>query len=230
MFHFCYKTTNSVDGKFYLGKHSSESLDDDYLGSGIHLQRAIKKHGKENFKREILCFFDSSEDAYEFEEVLVCGRMVANPKCYNMKEGGEGGMKGMRLTEEHKAKIREANLGREISDLCKERSSAANKGSKRTEETRNKMRDAKLGKGGQSHHRYGKKHTEETRNLIKSKLPDFHGQNNPYWGQTHSEETKAKMRAAAAKVTKQTCPHCDKVIMPAMFKRWHGDNCKFKRP
>ena len=48
-----YKTTNHFNGKIYIGKHRTYNLDDDYLGSGKHLQRAIEKHGANNFKKEI---------------------------------------------------------------------------------------------------------------------------------------------------------------------------------
>ncbi len=25
------------------------------------------------------------------------------------------------------------------------------------------------------------------------------------------------------------CPHCDMVTIPSLIKRWHGDNCKYKK-
>lgn len=109
MFHFCYRTINMLDGMFYLGKHSTGNLKDGYIGSGKLISRAIKKHGRKNFKFEILCFFDSSDLAYEFEEVLVCPMMVEDPKCYNLVVGGEGGKQhrlGQLHTEESKARMR----------------------------------------------------------------------------------------------------------------------------
>ena len=53
MEYFIYLTTNLITNEKYIGKHHGE-LNDSYLGSGIILQRAIKKYGKQNFKREIL--------------------------------------------------------------------------------------------------------------------------------------------------------------------------------
>lgn len=37
-----------MNGKVYVGKHQTKDLDDTYLGSGKYLNRAIKKHGREN--------------------------------------------------------------------------------------------------------------------------------------------------------------------------------------
>ena len=49
---YIYKTTNLINGKIYVGK--SLYLPDGYLGSGLRLSGAIKKYGKNNFRREIL--------------------------------------------------------------------------------------------------------------------------------------------------------------------------------
>jgi hypothetical protein len=43
MHYIIYRTTNLIDQKFYIGKHQTLNLNDNYLGSGIHLRRAIKK-------------------------------------------------------------------------------------------------------------------------------------------------------------------------------------------
>jgi hypothetical protein len=47
-----YKTTNLINNKIYIGK--SNTNNSDYLGSGKRLKLAIKKYGKENFKKEML--------------------------------------------------------------------------------------------------------------------------------------------------------------------------------
>ena len=51
--HFIYLTTNLITNQKNIGKHFGE-LDDSYLGSGVILQKAIQKYGKQNFKRDIL--------------------------------------------------------------------------------------------------------------------------------------------------------------------------------
>jgi hypothetical protein len=56
---FVYLTTNLLNGKQYVGSHEGYE-NDSYLGSGTYISRAVKKYGKENFKREILEVCDSS--------------------------------------------------------------------------------------------------------------------------------------------------------------------------
>jgi hypothetical protein len=90
-YHYLYKTTNLKNGKFYVGMHSSNDLEDGYLGSGLRIRRSIKKYGKENFKFEILEFFDNKEKLSEAERNLVNKDFIKEPLCMNLKEGGSGG-------------------------------------------------------------------------------------------------------------------------------------------
>lgn len=86
MYYTVYKTTNLLNGKFYIGKHQTKDLDDDYFGSGELLKRAIKKHGKENFKKEILELHETEEAMNAAERRLV----IVGPKSYNLNKGGHG--------------------------------------------------------------------------------------------------------------------------------------------
>ncbi len=110
MHHILYKTTNQLNGRFYVGVHSTENLDDGYLGSGHLIRRAIKKHGSENFIREILSSHEDAASAFEAERELVNERFIQHPLCYNMSTGGCGGMKRRRpFTEKQKSNIRKAH-------------------------------------------------------------------------------------------------------------------------
>lgn len=47
-----YEIKNKINGKVYVGQHSSNELGT-YWGSGKLIKRAIKKYGLENFERFI---------------------------------------------------------------------------------------------------------------------------------------------------------------------------------
>lgn len=87
MFYTVYKITNLLNGKYYIGKHKTHNLNDDYMGSGVYLRRAIIKYGVENFSKEILHIFDNEIEMNEKEKELV----TINESTYNLKFGGQGG-------------------------------------------------------------------------------------------------------------------------------------------
>jgi group I intron endonuclease len=167
MWHTIYKTTNTINGKFYIGKQSCKNLYNNYLGSGFLLKRAIEKYGKQSFKKEILWFCDSEEGAYKLESIIVNEEFIANENVYNVKVGGLG---SKNMSNETKQKISKTvkkwhdEVG--VSD-----------------ETRKKL---SVAHSGENHHFYGKKLSEDH----VQKLVDGHTgvSNGP-----HSDETKRKM-------------------------------------
>lgn len=89
--HFVYKITNDINGKIYIGVHSTDDINDGYLGKGTLIQKAVKKYGKSNFKKEILEFFKDRTSAFDKERELVTREFVSLTTNYNLKTGGEGG-------------------------------------------------------------------------------------------------------------------------------------------
>jgi hypothetical protein len=90
-YYILYKTTNLKNNKFYIGVHETTNLNDGYLGSGKKFRNSLYYHGKENFKREILEYFDNSTEMYQRESEIVNEELLKNPKCLNLKLGGFGG-------------------------------------------------------------------------------------------------------------------------------------------
>lgn len=96
-YNYFYRITNILNSHFYYGVHSTNNLNDNYMGSGSRLKLAYQKYGIENFKKEILKFFDTRKEALEYEALVVNENLVQDDNCYNLIKGGYGDM-----SEEHK--------------------------------------------------------------------------------------------------------------------------------
>jgi hypothetical protein len=90
MIYYLYKITNILDRKIYIGVHKTKDLNDNYMGSGKLIKRAIKKHGIENFSKEIIEYFNDEESMLFKEQQIVNGTFVSSDETYNIVEGGHG--------------------------------------------------------------------------------------------------------------------------------------------
>lgn len=168
-YNYVYITTNKINGKFYIGKHSTDNLNDNYLGSGIMLNNAIKKYGKENFKQRILCFCDSEEEAFEVEKYLVTEYIVSREDCYNLHIGGDGGKMSEEINRKHSIFMKEYykthntwNKGKKnvYSEDTLKRMSDVKKGSKHTDEWKQHMSELMKNEPSRTLGKHWK-HTEE---------------------------------------------------------------------
>lgn len=178
MFYTIYKTTNLINGKFYIGKHQTKDLNDGYLGSGKLLKRAISKYGIENFHKEILHICKDESHMNLLESILVVPDVETN---YNLCEGGKGGfsyLNANRLwkTDKHAAAAkRNAILGSKASQKKSKTDST-------WRQTINKkisvgMRTKNVGRGFKN-----KSHTPESKNKISSGKTKRMGSNNGSYG------------------------------------------------
>jgi group I intron endonuclease len=106
-----YKTTNLATGKIYIGQDSHD--DSRYLGSGKLLTRSIKKYGKENFEKQILCWCNSKEQLDYYEKLYIKILNSKLPFGYNMTDGdGVDTFSTNPNKEEIREKMRKAKLGK----------------------------------------------------------------------------------------------------------------------
>lgn len=239
MKHVVYKTTNIINGKIYIGKHSTSNLNDGYIGSGKLLKQAIEKYGVENFDRDIICICKTEDEAYEMEKSIVNESFVNRDDTYNIIIGGKGIPSG----ENHPCfgirGIDHPNFGTKHSDETKRKIGNSRKGYKHSISTKNKI----------SYSNLGKKRTEQ-QNLRNSqvrtgtKLSEEHRSNigKSIKGRKHTEDTKIKISISNSKPCPEkigkptwnkgikqdviTCPHCNKSGGKVNMYRYHFNNCR----
>jgi len=105
MYGIVYKTINLINGKEYVGQ-TKKINNYNYLGSGLHLKRAVKKEGKLNFKRTKLCECFSKKELDEAERFYIELYDTIN-NGYNIASGGQGG--AIPRSEKEKKRMRENN-------------------------------------------------------------------------------------------------------------------------
>lgn len=174
-FHFVYITINLINQKLYIGKHSTNDLNDGYLGSGKLLLKALKKYGKKNFTLDILEKCSDQKTAFERERFWInfFGGGKKPHIAYNLTEGGEGN-RGHRHSPETISKI--SHPGK-LNGMF---------GKNHSKETKNKIRQKVI----------GRKHKKES---IKWMSDRKKGSKNKFYGRTHTEESKEKNRLKHAK-------------------------------
>jgi len=175
--HYLYKTTCLVTDRYYVGMHSTNNLDDGYMGSGKRLRRSIRKYGIENHTKEILAFYDTRELLVEAEINAITEDMIGDNDCMNLMSGGTGGF----ISEEHHQKMRRGTSlwnerqwrNEEYRDKMSKMATISNKeayedgrrdkkyfydwsGKTHTDETKKKISDSKSGEGkGKKNSQYG---------------------------------------------------------------------------
>jgi hypothetical protein len=92
--HYIYKITKGDTGRFYIGMHSTDDLDDGYFGSGKIITASIKKHGKDKHHKEILEHLPTRESLKLREKEIVNEELLGDKLCMNLKLGGIGGSHG----------------------------------------------------------------------------------------------------------------------------------------
>lgn len=183
-FNYIYKITNTKNGNYYIGMHSTSNLEDGYMGGGKRIRNSIRKHGLDVHTKEILEFLNDRRSLAKREEEIVNESLLLDKKCLNLALGGNGG--AGTLTKEQlskggkeSTKILWANP--EFRKAHSERASISMK---------ENMRTGKIKPPDWT----GRKHSEETIMLMKEKktghgLGDKNSQFGTRWI-TNGEENK----------------------------------------
>lgn len=178
-----YKITNLINNNIYIGQHATEDINDEYMGSGVALHNAIKKHGKKNFKKEILYIFDTREDADKKEQELVNTDFIKRKDTYNIIKGGmynsassKLGTKALleKIEDEDFKKEWTSNISKGLKKYYNENDvwNKNTKGLLKKNKTSFKKGNIPWNKGiiGEQSHMYGYKHSEENIYKIRERM------------------------------------------------------------
>lgn len=201
LFYTVYRTTNTLNGHYYIGVHKTKNPNDSYIGSGIALKAAIKKYGRSVFIKEVLFVFATSQEAYSKERELVTESVVADANAYNLTLGG---IPTLDCSEERKQIQKIRMTGENHPQFGKPQTPESN--AKRSATLR-----AKPNKRSPESYRI----QADKRRGIPSKCK----------GIPQSKESNQKRSEAHLALEKVQCPHCGTKSDPGNAKRWHFDNC-----
>lgn len=123
-----YKITNKINGNCYIGQSINilsrwSRHKYGYKNEDTRLYRSMRKHGIENYEFEII--EECEKDCLNERELYWINNI--KPK-YNTAGGGNS-IYGFSLSEEHKQKLREANIGKKMPDNIKKKISKGLKSS-----------------------------------------------------------------------------------------------------
>lgn len=198
IYRYIYKitcTAGSFKDKFYFGQHTTNNLDDNYIGSGRKLLSYLKKYPND-YVKEIISFHNT-EDELNKAEYDIIHPWLGNEMCLNIQEGGYYGKpsyetrkkmskslkgrigpnKGKKFSKEWCKHIGDGHRGLKLSPHSKEwteKIAAANRGRKNSEETKKKISDSCKGrqawnKGLNGIYNHTAEHKQYISNIMKGK-------------------------------------------------------------
>lgn len=87
-YHYVYLIINKINLNFYIGKHSTDNIDDGYLGSGSKIKNQIEMYGRENFEKVILSYCeDEKEASLKEEQYILIAKSWDNGQFLNLRNG-----------------------------------------------------------------------------------------------------------------------------------------------
>ena len=141
---YIYLVKNQQNKIVYIGQQIGTKSINEYKGSGLLLNRAYKKYGKNYFKQEIIEHCDIDE-LNNKEKLYIKQYNTKFPHGYNLTEGGEG-MKGYQYNNIQKQNISKAKVGQKYPKEHGEKIRQSKLGKKRDQNTINKIIQTKASK------------------------------------------------------------------------------------
>ena len=155
-----------------------------------YFHKAILKYGQYGFEWSVLYLSDDEKILYEQEIFFIQSMGTKVPTGYNLTDGGKGGMRGYKASDETKEKIRKGNLGKKHTAAAIEKMRKSKLGKIFSDEHKLHLSLANLSKLGKPNAMKGRKHTEESKRKMSLSRT---GEKNWWTGVSHSEEHNRKI-------------------------------------
>lgn len=196
--------------------HSTNNLEDGYFGGGKRIKNSVKKHGKENHKKEILEFLKNREELRSREIQIINEDLLNDPLCMNINLGGDGGW----LKEwQSKGATNANNKNWKDPDYSEKMKSVSSK------VMNNLWKDQEISKRlleGASKSFKGKTHTEETKRKIGEKISRAQkSELNPQFGTCwiHNTEREINKRIKKEEIEKYLQEGWESGMKMGFFKK-----------
>lgn len=215
-YNYIYRIICLKNGRYYIGMHSTNNLEDGYFGGGKRIKNSVKKHGKENHKKEILEFLKNREELRSREIQIINEDLLDDPLCMNINLGGDGGW----LKEwQSKGATNANNKNWKDPDYAEKMKSISSK------VMNNLWKDQEISKRlleGASKSFKGKTHTEETRRKIgekssKVQKAELNSQFGTYW--IHNKEREINKRIKKEEIEKYLQEGWESGMKMGFFKK-----------
>ena len=222
-----YKLTCGNNGKIYIGKSINISLrlyrhkySEKQTKGRCYFENAILKHGWDSFQVEILEIFENfdkndnnhkqqllEKEAYFIELYKSTDKTIGYNRCKFSTDGT--GIVGSPLSDKHKEKIRQGNLGKIVTEETREKLRKAKLGTHRTDDTKMKI----------SRFNSGKKLSEEHKEKIRQSNIGKHQR-------SFTEEHKEKIRQSKIGKCRKpfTDEHKEKIRQSKLLKQSKIEN------
>jgi group I intron endonuclease len=211
-----YVIENLISGKKYIGQgiNIKRRMFKDHHGC-IALENAIKKYGKENFKKYIVLYCESDKNVLAYYEIA-CIKIFHSHFSeggYNISWGGISAMTGRKHSKKSKRKMSEAQLGEKNHFF----------GKHHTDESIQKISETSLGRQPM----LGKHFSKKTKQRMSKAQLGKHLSNetkekigNGNRGKHPSDETRQKM--SKAQLGKHLSEKTKKLISKNSARFWQG--------
>jgi hypothetical protein len=112
-YHYIYKITCLKNNRYYIGMHSTDNLEDGYMGGGKRIKNSVRRYGKNCHIKEIIEFLENREILAKREKDIINEELIKDPLCLNLCTGGHYNDRGWTDEDRLKASNRLKELNKD---------------------------------------------------------------------------------------------------------------------